>query len=243
MECHIRWGTYLALFLYAANQLTHWLCEQSSGVKWMTLMSLEKNTRRYEWYTGRLPSNAFHTNNTCYISRLPSNAFTQNAILVDFPAIHFIQMTNHLQAHTLQDVANDDVEQEETGQHQLPICKLETTIYDDGMSAIRDSSTTRVFMVNSPGICGKVFLCFTILVAIRSVVNANLAIALTRLAANHLTRWKNSTQELEIPTLIYETSVCNIKVQSPCTELLHRTTLIVWDAVMATLWLVIECAL
>ena len=138
----------------------------------------------------------------------------------------------------------DIAEQEEVVAIQQPkLNREQTNIYNEVLAALDDTSANnpRMFVINSPGGCGKTYLFSTILAAARAKGIVAVAVAPTGLAAENLEGGRTAHSFFKIPIPICTTSVCNIKAQSMHADLIRSVKLIVWDEVMATHRYILEC--
>jgi hypothetical protein len=136
-------------------------------------------------------------------------------------------------------------EQSEKLREYLPhLNKEQRGIFEKVTTAVEDTQDTshkKLFMVNSPGGCGKTFLFSAVLSGVRANGQIALAVAPTGLAAENLEGGRTSHSRFKIPIPINESSMCYIKAQTALAKLIRRASIVVWDEVMASHRLAIEC--
>jgi len=86
-----------------------------------------------------------------------------------------------------------------------------------------------LFFLAAPGGCGKTFLSNTLTHRFHMEQKIVLCVASSGIAALLLIGGRTVHSRFKVPLIIDETSVCNIKKQSPLADMLRQVSLIIWD--------------
>ena len=98
-----------------------------------------------------------------------------------------------------------------------------------------------MFFVDGLGGTGKTFLYKAILARVRSEGLIGIATATSGIAASILPGGRTVRSRFKVPITLPENSTCSFGKQSSTTELLHRTSLIIWDEAAMTRRQAVEC--
>ena len=96
-------------------------------------------------------------------------------------------------------------------------------------------------MVDAPGGYGKTYLIEGLLASVRSEGKITLAVASSGIAAELLTGGQTAHSRFKIPIPNHEELVCAISLQSADAKLMKLSKLIVWDEVMMSNAVHIDC--
>ncbi|XP_076943105.1 uncharacterized protein LOC143613221 [Bidens hawaiensis] len=101
-------------------------------------------------------------------------------------------------------------------------------IYDRVMLAISSDQQALCFVYGHGG-TGKTFLWTTIIAALRSTGKIVLAVAASGIASLLLPSGRTAHSRFKIPLDLTDQSTCNIKKNTQLAQLMHETSLIIWD--------------
>ncbi|XP_074370726.1 uncharacterized protein LOC141711915 [Apium graveolens] len=87
----------------------------------------------------------------------------------------------------------------------------------------------RLFFVHDSGGCGKTFIWKTICCRLRSEIKIVLPVASSGIASTLLPGGRMAHSRFHIPLKLYQNSTAGIKHGTNIVELLHHTSLIIWD--------------